>query len=451
MAEIRALPVGLLAAWTCAMCSVPCPAGEQTGATTAPALEKDFHVALPDELRAVPEPAGPGQRVPGFKIRGIKGWRWSPEQYLAEIPVLARYKMNFLMNCYLSMFDIENARGGGNRWWEPLPDAKKRKYEKVVQSCKKHGIEFCFAMHPNLGAKRMLDYESAEDLDALWRHYEWMAELGVNWFSVCLDDIKKGIDPAGQARLVNELLRRLRTRNPNAQMVFCPTFYMGTGVDNPKAREYLPVLARRLHPDVYCFWTGHRVVGDIRRAHAEVYKSQIKHRLIVWDNYPVNDNRPTLHLGPVTRRDRDLCEVVDGYMANPHCTESEINRIPLITQADYAYNPFGYDPARSIGQAIGHLGDTPEQRAVLKDLVELYPGMLLEQQKATGWNPVLARFREIIARPHSRYLADVYLRYVKGVAARLDKAYPGRFRAARRTVGKTIAQMKWAYDEKYRR
>ena len=150
MAGTRTVAVGLLAVSTGVLCHVPCPAGEQPGATTKPALEKDFYVTLPDELRPIPEAAGPGSRVPGFKIRGIKGWRWSPEQYLAEIPVLARYKMNFLMNCYLSMFDIENTRGGGNRWWEPLPDEKKRKYEKVVESCKQHGIEFCFAMHPNL-------------------------------------------------------------------------------------------------------------------------------------------------------------------------------------------------------------------------------------------------------------------------------------------------------------
>ena len=32
--------------------------------------------------------------------------------------------------------------------------------------------------------------------------------------------------------------------------------------------------------------------------------------------------------------------------------QNEINRIPLATCADYAYNPRAYDPSRSVGQAI---------------------------------------------------------------------------------------------------
>ncbi len=37
-----------------------------------------------------------------------------------------------------------------------------------------------------------------------------MQGLGVTWFSVCLDDISAGIDAAGQAKVVNALLARLR-------------------------------------------------------------------------------------------------------------------------------------------------------------------------------------------------------------------------------------------------
>ena len=69
----------------------------------------DWRVELPKEIRPLPEPLPEGQK-PGFKIRGIKGLAWTPDQYLKEIPVLAKYKMNFLMNCYLSLFN-ETARG----------------------------------------------------------------------------------------------------------------------------------------------------------------------------------------------------------------------------------------------------------------------------------------------------------------------------------------------------
>jgi hyaluronoglucosaminidase len=168
----------------------------------------------------------------------------------------------------------------------------------------------------------------------------------------------------------------------------------------------------------------------------------IGHRLIIWDNYPVNDAHPTLHLGPVTHRDLDLCEVVDGYMANPLCPQNEINRLPLITEADYAYNPWGYDPARSIGQAIVHLARSADQRAVLKDLVELYPGMLIEGSGRTDLNPVIEGFKRLQAGGMPRSTTDSYLARVQDVADRLGRAFPGRFADARETVTRNLEEMR---------
>src|ERR1039458_6014334 len=120
-------------------------------------IHKDFHVTLSDPKRTFPEPLAPGEQ-PGFKFRGTKGWAWTPEQYLAEIPYLVKFKMNFLMNCYSSMFDLEHYAGWAqaNRWWEDLPDAKKKAYEKVVRECQNNGIQFCFSMNPNIAGKRMV-------------------------------------------------------------------------------------------------------------------------------------------------------------------------------------------------------------------------------------------------------------------------------------------------------
>ena len=418
---------------------------------SSPSIEEDFFVTLPRQVRPLPEPLPEGEE-PGFAIRGTKGWMWRPEQYLAEIPVLVKYKLNFLMNCYTSMCDVEHFRWGDpqcNRWWEPIPQEKARAYENVARECLKAGVRFCFSMNPNICTKRIVDYNSAEDVDLLWRHYSWMQGLGVKWFNISLDDITEGIDAAGQAKVVNEIFRRLREKDAEAAMIFCPTFYWGTGED-PKAAAYLETLARDLHPDVYVFWTGGAVVGRITRADAETYKGRVRHRIIVWDNYPVNDAAPTMHLGPVIYRDRDLCKVVDGIMGNPLCPQNEINRIPLLTLADYAWNPEAYDPARSIGQAIVHLADTPPRQRVLKELVELYPGTLLES-KGTGWNPVIARFNEILDRPHSRYLADVFLKHAEDVAQRMEEAFPERFKDALQTLLNDIAKMNAAYAAKYAR
>lgn len=413
-------------------------------------VTKDFYVILPKTLREFPEPL-PAGRKPGFAYRGIKGWMWTPEQYLSEIPVMARYKMNFLMSCYTSLCDIEHYTWGDpqvNRWWEDLPSAKKTAYEEIVRRCRKHGIEFCFSMNPNLCSKRPLNYASDGDIDLLWKHYRWMQGLGVRWFNISLDDISQGIDPAGQARVVNEILRRLRKADPRAWMIFCPTIYWGDGT-LPSDRSYLETLARDLDPDVFVFWTGNAVVGEITRAAAESYRAVVKHHLFLWDNYPVNDGNPTMHLGPVVDRDADLCEVVDGYMSNSMCRQSESNRIPMLTCADYAYNPSAYDPARSIGQAIIHLEREPSQRELIRELVEWYPGFVIYGMGGTGLNPARDRFTRLCDTPHSRGLAEAMAKSIESLSRRMDRAFPSRYSAERRVLRDDAAYLRSLLTGRY--
>ena len=169
----------------------------------------------------------------------------------------------------------------------------------------------------------------------------------------------------------------------------------------------------------------------------------------MWDNYPVNDGNSTLHLGPITGRDPELVNAVEGYLSNPMFEQNEINRVPLLTMADYMLDPWDYDPARSIGQSILHFAHTPEQRRALKDLVELYPGFVIYGNGNSGVNPVRLEFNAIIAKPHSRYLADLYIKHVEDVAARMKTSFPGVFQDAVKTMAGNIEAMKSAYRDHY--
>lgn len=413
-------------------------------------LSKDFRVKLPTEIRDFPEPLPTGKQ-PGFKWRGTKGWMWTPAQYLAEIPVMAKYKMNFLMNCYGSMCDIEHYAWGHpecNRWWEDFPASKKAAYEYVVKLCQKQGVEFCFSMNPNLGSKRPLKYSSPEDIDQLWKQYAWMQGLGVKWFNISLDDISQGIDAAGQAKVVNEIYHRLKAKDPHANMIFTPCFYWGDGTDT-SAKPYLEILARDLDKDVYLFWTGDSVVGNITRIAAQSFRDVSKHRLFLWDNYPVNDSTPTMHLGPVIKRDADLCEVIDGYMSNAMCSQNEGNRIPLLTCGDYAYNPADYDPTRSIGQAIVHLESDPTARKTLAELVEVYPGFIIFGKPSTGLNPVREQFAKLSSTPHSRYIVEAYIRYLEDLSERMDKTFPDRYTAEKKTLSDDVKLLRKMQKDRY--
>ena len=228
---------------------------------------------------------------------------------------------------------------------------------------------------------------------------------------------------------------------------------MAATATNPHTSGYLNTVARNLNPEVYLFWTGDGFsTGDaftrVSRA-AAIVRKRVKHRMFLWDNYPVNDNRPTMHLGPVIDRDPDLCEVVDGYMSNPLCQQNEINRIPLLTCLDYAWNPAAYDPSRSVGQAILHLADTAPQRAVLKDLVEAYPGMLIYGNGNTGFNAVQEQFTRIAAAPHSRQAALAYIEHLQQLSDRLKQAFPGHYQPEQQTLDNDIQSLKKKFATKY--
>lgn len=408
-------------------------------------LKTDFEIEIPSKSEAFPARLPKDRGRPAFQLRGTKGWAWTPDQYLAEIPYLIKVRMNFLMNCYTSMFSSLDPFI--NRWWEPLPEVQKSAFEKVVRACQEKGISFCFSMHPQLFSERPMNPEGAEDFECLWQHYAWMQSLGVGWFNICFDDISvEGQDRSAlgetHAKLVNLMLRRLREKDPAARFIFCPTYYAGCG-DTPESRPYLEALARILDPDVFLFWTGDGVVTPrITRSCAETYRNITRHRLVIWDNYPVNDRNLTLHLGPVMGRDADLGEVVYGYMSNPLSPQNEINRIPLFTCADYAFNPFAYDPLRSVGQAIRHLAETDGQCRALKNLVELYPGMLLHGETRTSFNPVLERFHALLDDPDGRALAPGFVRRVEEVYRQIVDAFPDRYQRTKETISLHLSQMK---------
>jgi hypothetical protein len=398
---------------------------------------------LPKELRPIPEPLPEG-KTPGFKLRGIKGWAWTPDQYLEEIPVLLKWKMNFLMNCYVSLYGDDQWHWGvnTNRWWEPFSDVKKRGLEKVIRAAQKNGLQFCFATNPQLFSPRPLNPQSDEDFEKLWRHYAWAQGLGVKWFNLCLDDVQimpgLRIDAGDHCKFVNKLFTRLREKDPAVQFIFCSTYYGGTG-NEPAAVGYLDTVARGLNPEIFMFWTGENF-ARISRAAAESYKKRVKHRLFLWDNYPVNDGQPTVHLGPVTGRDRDLCEVIDGYISNPMARQNQINRIPLATCADYAYNPYAYNPTRSIGQAILHAADTDARRSVLLDLVELYPGFI-SYPGGTGANPPRIEFQKLM-EARNYYLARNVLRHIEDVSQRLQQEFPDRYPETKNTIAGDSEWMK---------
>lgn len=410
------------------------------------AYREQHQVRLPAKLLPVAEQAGNGSSAKGFRFRGMKGWSWTPEQYLEEIPELASLRMNFLMNCYRSMSVSRPGEPWRNEWWRPMSKERKAEFTRIIRDSAAHGITFCLALHPQLASSRPLQLGSAKDLELLFQHYAWAQEQGVEWFAVCLDDTNWGSEgPAvlgtNHSAFVNAIYQALFAKSEKSQLIFCPAFYWGDGT-NPEHAAYLSAVGNHLHPDIYVFWNGDAIVTPrITRVAAQSFKRVVQHRLFLWDNYPVNDGSPTMHLGPLSGRDEDLCEVIDGYISNPMCSQNQINRIPLATAADYASDPHAYKPARSIGQAILRLAKASGGQTVLKELVEAYPGFIVAGG-GTGTNPVRAKFGDWLAEDASRSAAEKFVAQMEGLAARLARHFPQQFLDAKHTVLADVAWMK---------
>jgi hyaluronoglucosaminidase len=187
---------------------------------------------------------------------------------------------------------------------------------------------------------------------------------------VLFDDIPSRLEHAGDRRRFRGSLARaegiwlaeILARQPAAwrdvEWWLCPSYY---SPDPRLARmfgafepDFLELLAATLPPEVACFWTGPAIVPErIGLEHVRRTAARIRHRLILWDNYPVNDlsMRDELHIGPLAGRDPRLPRAVYGYLNNP-LLQPRLGEVPLATCLDYAAAPAAYRPEASWTAAV---------------------------------------------------------------------------------------------------
>jgi len=113
----------------------------------------------------------------------------------------------------------------------------------------------------------------------------------------------------------------------------------------------------------------------------------------------------------------------------------------LASRADSAYASAAYSPDRSIGQAIIHLAQTPDQQETLKELVEAYPGMLICGANRTSFDAVQDHFTQIIQTPNSQAAALTYIESLQRLSSRLAAVFPDRYLPAQRTLHDDIKDL----------
>jgi hyaluronoglucosaminidase len=310
-------------------------------------------------------------------VEGFYGTPWTHEARLEVISFLAARGMNAY--AYAPKDDAKHRAD----WRVPYePDALEQ-FGDLAAHGAAHGVRFGFAISPGLD----IEYESERDRATLLGKLQPLRDAGVSWFLLLLDDIpmQPGLAPR-QAGLVTWLHSALA----GAELTMCPTEYVGT---HPSL--YLSELGAGMPPAVDVMWTGPTVCSPVLHADDALgwTKALGDRRVIVWDNFPVNDALMTasLHLGPYRGRDADLADVVGGVLCNP-MTQARASQIALGTAMDFLVDPDGYDRAASWSRALADVGG--ERAAPLAVLA-----------RACADSPI-AEPREIDIVPHVRALED---------------------------------------------
>ena len=239
------------------------------------------------------------------------------------------------------------------RWRVAYPPAAWRELAGLIGQAHKDGIDFVYGFHPGEG----LCFSDDQPIDILLRKARRFYDVGVKNFAVLFDDIPSRLTyerdrrdfknslAAAEATWMQKLIAAQPPSWSHVEWWMCPSYYSqdpllerAFGRFEP---DFLETLAEYLPAEVACFWTGPRVVPkEITVTHMRRIAKRVKHPLILWDNYPVNDLSMAneLHIGPLQGRDPRLPEIVYGYLNNPLLQE-ELTFLPLATCFDYAAAP----------------------------------------------------------------------------------------------------------------
>ncbi len=338
---------------------VSCEKGAFRGAHT---LAKLIHK---DELKEGKLIDYPLYKKRGY-IEGFYGPTWENNKRLSVMKLMASYGMNTFF--YAPKDDIYHRE----KWRELYPEKELTELKNLFDVANENYLDFHWTIGPGLTYK----YTSDEDFNLLINKIKSIYDIGVRNFGLLLDDIpwefqyeedKEMFDSIVDAHiyLINKTYTALKEIDSSISLTVCPTEYSGNSNN-----YYITKFGRNIPADVDLFWTGAEIcsrVLTVREANEFTYSTS--HRPLYWDNYPVNDCEmfQEMHMGAYIGRDKELYKHSEGIISNV-MEFAECSKIPLMTVADYLWNPSAYNPDSSLANAHKEiLGDNAEVFAYFAD------------------------------------------------------------------------------------
>jgi hyaluronoglucosaminidase len=300
----------------------------------------------------------------GFAHRGVVEGFFGPPWSMAQRRALFELGGARGMNTYV--YAPKDDPYHRKLWRRSYPRSEWHKLLRLIQAAHKQRIDFVYAFHPGHG----LQFSAEPPIRMLLAKAQAFYDAGVKTFAVLFDDIPSRLQhekdrrsfsnslAAAEALWTNRIIAAQPSSWSDVDWWFCPSYYsedpLLERVFGRFEPEFIETLARHLAPDVACFWTGPYVVCEkIRASDIRRVARVLKRRLLLWDNYPVNDlsMKDELHIGPLQRRDPALLQNLAGYLNNP-MLQPDLSLLPLATCFDYAAAPETYDPEKSWVRAV---------------------------------------------------------------------------------------------------
>ncbi len=282
-------------------------------------------------------------------IEGFYGPTWEDSKRRSVMKLMAANGMNTFY--YAPKDDLYHRE----KWRELYPEKELAQLKALFDLATENYMCFYWAVGPGL----TYHYTSDEDFSLLMAKFKSLYEIGVKNFGLLLDDIpwdfqyeddKASYESIIDAHvdLVNKAYNYLKEFDSSINLTVCPTQYSGD-----ENGEYISKFGSNIPRDVDLFWTGAEICSRVLTVReADALFSSTKHKPLYWDNYPVNDCEMyhELHLGAIIGRDKELYNHCEGIISNV-MEYAECSKIPLLTIADFLWNPLAYDPKRSLQNA----------------------------------------------------------------------------------------------------
>ncbi len=328
-------------------------------------------------------------------IEGFYGEPWSHEDRLAALRLAGRVKLNSYV--YAPKDDPWHRE----RWREPYPDADLARLVELAHVGAEQGVDVVVAIHP---AGSMVFSEDAEH-ELLAAKARQLLDAGIAGVALLFDDVpmvlnhdadreRFGADAAALGAAHALTARRfledvLQPRRPDAELLVVPTDYAGT-----EASDYRTAFAAGLPDETYVWWTGRDiVVGEISREDIDAAAAVFGDRLLLWDNFPVNDfDRGRAFLGPLVGRTGEIeGSALQGAWSNP-MVEFAPGCFGIVAFADWAWNPAGYDPRRAAAAALRLVAgpDAAALAPLVRTLSSWPPGAPMDPELSAAADAALA-------------------------------------------------------------